>query len=403
MEGSRVETREGRTWIINAFVYFLPILFIWVVAVLWVGSTFGDNLKFLSGLKTSLFADYGPDPFGRSLKSLSLAIFGDVFSDSDMSSDSMIALEIALRGPVPSATPGPGEVATSQTSNIGEPSLTPVVDTSPTDTQQANQENTKPPVSTKTPTVTPSPRSYQQSREKVVPLLECVIDNGDETYIAYFGYKNHNSFQVEIPIGAENNFTPGSKDRGQPSSFAPGRSSPYPNSSFQVVFDGNPLTWHLDGETTTAFASSNRCEALATPTPNDTASPQISGGTLDPSPGNLDNCCMIITIDDLHVVDPSPSSGIVWVKLKYNVEGYSSGYVFSNPLNLCSGGPTGDGGWDGCYSGSIKIEIDPEWISPAPELFHINVWTKARDNAGNETVAFQGQYTMPASCGQSGE
>jgi hypothetical protein len=102
-------------------------------------------------------------------------------------------------------------------------------------------------------------------------------------------------------------------------------------------------------------------------------------------------------ISDLRVLDPPPSSGIKWVKLKYQVQEYS-GYIYSDPLSLCGGGPTPEGGWDGCYTGSIKVKIDREWSSPAPDPFYILLWAKVRDFAGNTGLLSLGTYTMPAGC-----
>jgi len=93
-------------------------------------------------------------------------------------------------------------------------------------------------------------------RKPVRPVLEKVIDNCDSTYTAYFGYKNDNDTDVEIPVGNENKFT-GNKNRGQPATFKPGRHV----SVFSVVFDGSNLVWSLDGRTSTASGSAaeNKC------------------------------------------------------------------------------------------------------------------------------------------------
>lgn len=80
------------------------------------------------------------------------------------------------------------------------------------------------------------------------------------------------------------------------------------------------------------------------------------------------------------------------------MDGYSE-YIYSSPLILKSGGPTGDGGWLGCYSGAVHIEINPEWDPPEGGLFRINLWAKARDFVGLESYLWLGEYTMPGSCG----
>jgi hypothetical protein len=98
--------------------------------------------------------------------------------------------------------------------------------------------------------------------EKVSPVLECVDDNGDGTYTAYFGYNNMNNCWVHIPVGIDNKFTPDPQDRGQTQFFEPGRVV----NDFSVVFDGSNLVWYLkspNSEAATSTASDNpdqRCD-----------------------------------------------------------------------------------------------------------------------------------------------
>jgi hypothetical protein len=104
----------------------------------------------------------------------------------------------------------------------------------PTDTPISLPSDTPIPL----PSDTPIP-AYRHIR----PILECVRDNGNGTFTAYFGYNNRNSYDVSISIGRDNGFLPFPVDRGQPKNFSPGRHSP--------VFDVNfivPITWFLDGD-----------------------------------------------------------------------------------------------------------------------------------------------------------
>ena len=93
--------------------------------------------------------------------------------------------------------------------------------------------------------------------EKVIPILECVAENGDGTYTAHFGYENPNAFVVVVSAeDQQNKFEPPPTFRtGQPESFAPGRVEDW----FSVLFDGNGLTWVLDGHAVTANRNSPRC------------------------------------------------------------------------------------------------------------------------------------------------
>ena len=89
----------------------------------------------------------------------------------------------------------------------------------------------------------------------VRPVLECVRNNGDGTYTAYFGYKNENSVSVYIPVGSKNKFTPTPQDRGQTTVFQPGRKYKV----FTVNFNGSNLVWTLNGRTSTASSKSALC------------------------------------------------------------------------------------------------------------------------------------------------
>lgn len=89
----------------------------------------------------------------------------------------------------------------------------------------------------------------------VRPVLECVTNNGDGTYTAYFGYKNDNTVSVYIPAGSKNKFTPTPQDRGQTKVFLPGRKYKV----FTVNFNGSNLVWTLNGRTSTASSSSAPC------------------------------------------------------------------------------------------------------------------------------------------------
>ncbi|MBU2491897.1 MAG: choice-of-anchor A family protein [Bacteroidetes bacterium] len=101
----------------------------------------------------------------------------------------------------------------------------------------------------------------QVQLEKVSPILECVINNGNGTYTAHFGYNNPNSVSVEIPIGNDNKFTgTGNQNEGQPTTFEPGRTPYFPNSAFTVTWDGSSnLVWTLNGKTSTASTNSAPC------------------------------------------------------------------------------------------------------------------------------------------------
>lgn len=122
----------------------------------------------------------------------------------------------------------------------------------------------------------------------VLPILECVQHNPDGSYTAHFGYNNTGTKATSIPAGILNGFlelTPPvlplkdfldfSARKGQPTSFAPGRTSAYPNAAFNVNFRKGALIWHLNGYLATATTSATqKCPAVPpVPTPTSIATP----------------------------------------------------------------------------------------------------------------------------------
>ena len=93
----------------------------------------------------------------------------------------------------------------------------------------------------------------------VTPILECVLDNGDGTYTAFFGYDNQNETTSTLSVDADNGFNPAPQGRGQPTTFEPGRTALYPNAAFSVAFDGSNLTWTLNGSVASASSASTQC------------------------------------------------------------------------------------------------------------------------------------------------
>lgn len=82
---------------------------------------------------------------------------------------------------------------------------------------------------------------------KILPLVECVTNNGS-TFTARFGYLNPNFFDVVIPLGPNNRFSPAPEDRGQPTRFQPGLRL----NVFSATQSGGSLTWNLNGLKATA-------------------------------------------------------------------------------------------------------------------------------------------------------
>jgi hypothetical protein len=93
----------------------------------------------------------------------------------------------------------------------------------------------------------------------LLPMFECVVDNGDGTFTAYFNYANPNAFPLTVPIGTENHFSPSPDDQGQPTVFPP---KPVDHSTpvFHVIApNGTTLVWQLAGRSCSAGSTSKVC------------------------------------------------------------------------------------------------------------------------------------------------
>jgi len=88
----------------------------------------------------------------------------------------------------------------------------------------------------------------------VEPKAECIdlADNG--MLKGVFGYNNPNGFEITIPVGTRNSFSPGEADRGQPNKFFPGTNS----GAFSLQFK-DPLTWTLADRTTQITTTTAVC------------------------------------------------------------------------------------------------------------------------------------------------
>jgi hypothetical protein len=429
-----LDQHRGKLWILKAFGVFLLGLVFWFVLAIWTGTSFALDLQIAQDIRSKLLADYGEGPVTSDMKYLNLAILGDIFSDQGLPDESIGLVEDLLDNPVPTATIAGDQGETAQPpastatqtpdialtaiaeeteNNINIFTITETPTPSPTNTLTETPTSTLTPTSTKInfPTKTPSPTpkpTNTQVIDDVYPILECVVYQGGGIWEAYFGYRNPSTETQYILVGDRNYFKPEPKDRGQPTKFLPGRSASYPDFVFSVEFEENAvLTWHLTGYSVEASKYSDYCDVIYIPSPTptttkDTITPILSGGSLYPEPGFIVDCCAYIFVENLHVEDPPYSSGIMWVKLKYIVEDYTSD-LYSDPMKLVDGGWTEGDGWSGDYNGSVEVNIDPEWQSPATGPFTIKVWGKARDNASHDGLSFLGTYTMPERCGSASE
>jgi hypothetical protein len=102
---------------------------------------------------------------------------------------------------------------------------------------------------------------------QIAPTLTCVRQVSAGVYEALFGYSSPGPNREDIPVGADNGFSPAPVGRGQPSAFFP---HTY-DATFAVRFNGSALTWTLAGHKVTAQSSSPAC-------PTTTCSPACGTG-----------------------------------------------------------------------------------------------------------------------------
>jgi PqqD family protein of HPr-rel-A system len=112
----------------------------------------------------------------------------------------------------------------------------------------------------------------------LIPLLECVDDNGDGTFTAHFGYLNQSGATINLAVGPKNMFVPGQEDFGQPTVFLPGEHL----NVFSVVFPGTEeLKWMLkaDGDKRHQVVASSTSDACPTVPPTTIPPPLLTTTT----------------------------------------------------------------------------------------------------------------------------
>jgi len=108
-------------------------------------------------------------------------------------------------------------------------------------------------------------RFTYNSGQSIAPAYEGWERNADGTYNLMFGYMNQNwEEEPNIPVGENNNFSPGPADRGQPTHFLPRRNRFVFKIQVPADFGDQELVWSLThgGETIKAYGSLKRDYAL---------------------------------------------------------------------------------------------------------------------------------------------
>lgn len=109
-----------------------------------------------------------------------------------------------------------------------------------------------------TSSVSAQTRFSYNSGQPLEPAYEGWMENADGSFTLYFGYQNTNWQQeFDIPVGADNSFSPGPADVGQPTHFYPRRNPFLFTVKVPKDFGSKELVWTLtaNGQTRKAYAS----------------------------------------------------------------------------------------------------------------------------------------------------
>ena len=108
-------------------------------------------------------------------------------------------------------------------------------------------------------------RYSYRSGQSISPAFEGWWENEDGSFTLFFGYMNTNWEQeLDVPVGPENNISPGGPDQGQPTHFYPRRNPFLFTVRVPKDFGKQELTWTLitNGKTEKTYASLNKDYAI---------------------------------------------------------------------------------------------------------------------------------------------
>jgi hypothetical protein len=131
--------------------------------------------------------------------------------------------------------------------------------------------------STRTVSASTNSRSCTPTVKRVEVFVDCVTRNAG-SYDATFGYENDNAAAQTVPVGTDNYFSPPPIDRGQTSTFQPGKV----HGAFTVkgIPSGTKLTWTVNSggrsDRVTASESGRQC-VTTTPPPKVTICHKTDG------------------------------------------------------------------------------------------------------------------------------
>jgi len=202
----------------------------------------------------------------------------------------------------------------------------------------------------------------------VNPELNCVYIDVNNDVVAKFGYHNPNNFTVNIPVGANNSFSPSPQGRGQNTSFIAGTHS----NEFTVTFPSiSALSWYLDGTTVTADINSVRCPADL----------QVTQTVTNNTPNVGDQVTFTIHIDNLTCGVPATA-----VQIQYAID--------ANFTYVSHAGPS-----SGSYNAGTGLWTIPEVVCGTGQSLQVTV--QVNGNGSNTASVLSQNQPDPVSSNNS--
>lgn len=100
--------------------------------------------------------------------------------------------------------------------------------------------------------------------KSLTPYVSCYFDNRNGTITVSVGVTNSTASTVTAPVGPDNHITVGAQDRGQPTSFLPGKHDNIWAATVTYDEIGQGIDWSLTGNTAT-IASFDECATKPVP------------------------------------------------------------------------------------------------------------------------------------------
>jgi hypothetical protein len=135
--------------------------------------------------------------------------------------------------------------------------------------------------------------------------------------------------------------------------------------------------------------------ATATTAGEDHATPRLDDSEMELNPharSTLD-CTDSITVSNLILIDPAPSGGIDFFRLKYKIDDGGHWYIMGDDLAPVSSGYDAEGNWVAVYSGTISVNFEDAWAQTSLILGRGRLASLIPFTTGDYKVALDAYYS----------